>query len=77
MRMGSLEVVGIQLRGCAVATHGEGTDMIQYQRGKRNVRVFGDILTTIYDFSLTMLCNYHLYLSGHDCFNSGNTQTDT
>ena len=40
MRMGSLEVVGIQLRGCAVATLGEGTDMIQYQRGKRNVRVF-------------------------------------
>ena len=27
-----LEVVGIQLRGCAVATHGESLDMIQYQR---------------------------------------------
>jgi|GEM_PF-1380257 len=40
MRMGSLEVVGIQRRGCVVATHGEGMDMIQYQRGIRNVRVF-------------------------------------
>ena len=40
MRTGSLKVVGIQLRGYVVATHGEGMDMTQYQRGTRNVRVF-------------------------------------
>ena len=40
MHTGSLKVVGTQLRGCVVATHGEGMDMTQYQRGIRNVRVF-------------------------------------